>query len=84
MLKLNVTLSRKVQVKEEMKADYLDTIARLESVIAQLQEEKPPTISNVKDSSILSSCRIDDSETEDMEVALLTEELNEKRVAQLS
>ncbi|VDQ02949.1 unnamed protein product [Trichobilharzia regenti] len=76
MLKLNVTLSRKLKVKEEIQADYLDMIAHLESVIAQLQEEKASTISNVKDSSILSYCQIDDYETEDAEVTSLTEALN--------
>nr|CAH8853072.1 unnamed protein product [Trichobilharzia regenti] len=86
MLKLNVTLSRKLKVKEEIQADYLDMIAHLESVIAQLQEEKASTISNVKDSSILSYCQIDDYETEDAEVTSLTEALNvtKKRVAQLT
>ncbi|CAH8868213.1 unnamed protein product [Trichobilharzia szidati] len=86
MLEVNKRLSRKVQLREDMAADYLDEIAHLESVIAQLREEKQRTISNVSDSSMLSPCRIEDSVTEEEEVALLTEMLNatEKRVAQLT
>ncbi|CAH8820736.1 unnamed protein product [Trichobilharzia szidati] len=86
MLEVNKRLSRKVQLKEDMAAYYLEKIADQESVIAQLQVEKQQTISTDSDSSMLSPCRIDDSVIEEEEVALLTELLNatEKRVAQLT
>ncbi|CAH8821760.1 unnamed protein product [Trichobilharzia szidati] len=44
MLEVNKRLSRKVQLKEDMAAYYLEKIADLESVIDQLREQKQQTI----------------------------------------
>ncbi|CAH8857838.1 unnamed protein product [Trichobilharzia szidati] len=86
LLEVNKRLSMKVKLKNDMAAEYLDEIAYLGSVIVQLREERQQEISNVRDSSKLSPCRVDDSLSEDEEVALLTEKVNarEKRVAQLT